>query len=58
MGATIMEDDMSADMVADAALWALFAAAIGFLYLGCRMTKPKPKVIQKISNEGRLDRAA
>jgi hypothetical protein len=49
---------MSADMVADAALWALFAAAIGFLYLGCRMTKPKPKVVQQISSEGRLDRAA
>ncbi len=49
---------MSTDMVADAALWALFAAAIAFLYLGCRMTKPKPKVVQQISSEGRLDRAA
>jgi hypothetical protein len=55
MGAT-MEDDMVADY-ADAALWALLAAAIAFIYFGCKMTKPKPKVVQP-SSEATLDRAA
>jgi hypothetical protein len=41
---------------ADAALWALFAAAIAFITLGCHMTKPKPKAVPQRS-EGGLDRA-
>lgn len=41
---------------ADAALWALLAAAFAFIYLGCQMTKPKPKVVQQ--NSEPMDRAA
>lgn len=48
---------MSADMVADAALWVLFAGAISFIWLGCRMTKPKPKLLQENSEQA-MDRAA
>jgi hypothetical protein len=54
MGATMENDDMVADY-ADAALWALFAAAIAFITLGCHMTKPKPKVVPQRS-EGGLER--
>jgi hypothetical protein len=37
---------------ADAALWALFAAAIAFITLGCHMTKPKPEVVPQRSEGG------
>jgi hypothetical protein len=52
MGAT-MEDDM----VADAALWVIFAVSIAFIWFGCRMTKPVPKVAEP-NSEAALDRAA
>lgn len=55
MGATMECDNMVADF-ADAALWALLAAAFAFIYLGCQMTKPKPKVVQQ--NSEPMDRAA
>ncbi|HTV38656.1 MAG TPA: hypothetical protein VMF12_19665 [Xanthobacteraceae bacterium] len=44
-------------MVADAALWALLAAAIGFLTYGCRMTRRAPTPIEAPVYE-ELDRAA
>jgi hypothetical protein len=47
MGATMEDDDMSAGMVADAVLWAIFAASIAFIYFGIRMTKPRPKVAKE-----------
>ena len=54
MGAT-MEDDM----VADAILWVLFAAAIALVTCGCRMTRQTPKVAKDAAGlPGALDRAA
>jgi hypothetical protein len=54
---------MEDDMVADAALWALFAASIAFISFGCRMTKPTPmseRIAAPAHTEARteLDRAA
>lgn len=43
-------------MVADAALWVIFAAAIAFIYFGCAMTKPKPKPVPQKS-DNRIDQA-
>jgi hypothetical protein len=57
MGATMEDDDMVADF-ADAALWAIFAAAFAFIAFGCQMTKPRPKVVKQSSSEGTMDRAA
>jgi hypothetical protein len=57
MGATMEDDDMVADF-ADAALWAIFAAAFAFIAFGCQMTKPRPKVVKQTSSEGTMDRAA
>jgi hypothetical protein len=48
---------MEDDMVADAALWAILVAAIGFITFGCRMTRPVPKRIEAPARE-ELDRAA
>lgn len=51
-----MEDDME-DMVADAALWAIFAAAIALIALGCLVTRRVPKAAtQNIDQQ--IDRAA
>jgi hypothetical protein len=55
-----MEDDME-DMVADATLWAIFAVAIVFISLGCRVTRRVPKAVtqnpdQQINRQ--IDRAA
>jgi hypothetical protein len=55
-----MEDDME-DMVADATLWVIFAAAIVFIALGCRVTRRVPKAVtqnpdQRIDQQ--IDRAA
>jgi hypothetical protein len=44
-------------MVADAALWALFAIAIAFIWCGCHYTRPAPKVAAE-SRDRELDRAA
>ena len=44
-------------MVADAALWAIFAIAIAFIACGCLCTQPAPKVaVDEVGRE--LDRAA
>lgn len=37
-----MEDEMD-DMVADAALWAIFAAAIALIVVGCLVTRRVPE---------------
>jgi hypothetical protein len=51
---TTMEDDM----VADAALWVIFAAAIAFLSCGCHYTRrPAAKVAEKRLDHN-VDRAA
>ncbi len=49
---------MSADVVADTALWVLSAVAVVFVAFGCWMTKPKQKAVQQDSGENVLDRAA
>jgi hypothetical protein len=58
MGAAMEDDGMSADMVADAALWFLSATAIAFITFGCWMTKPKPKVVEQHDSEAVMNRAA
>jgi len=47
-------------MVVDAVLWALFAAAIGFLVMGCVVTaRPRKSLsLGEDSLDARLDRAA
>jgi hypothetical protein len=47
---------MEDDMVADAALWILFAAAILFICCGCHYTRrPAPEVAKEL--ERKIDRA-
>jgi hypothetical protein len=50
-----MEDDM--DMVADAALWVIFAIAVAFIVLGCRVTRRVPKAATQDLDQ-QIDRAA
>jgi hypothetical protein len=45
------------DMVADAALWALVAAAIAFVTCGCYLTRRAP-IAEEAAFERRIDRAA
>jgi hypothetical protein len=46
------------DFLADAALWAILAAGILFIALGCRMTRrPAPKVVAE-PFQAELDKAA
>jgi len=48
-------------MVADAVLWALFAAAIAFIWWGCHNTRQTPKASSELSHSfshAELDRAA
>lgn len=56
-GATIEDDNMSAGMVADLVLWVLLATAVALIWLGCRMTKRRPKLLQE-SSESAMDQAA
>lgn len=51
-----MEDDMD-DMVANAALWVIFAAAIALIAVGCSATRRAPKPATQ-NSEQRIDRAA
>lgn len=44
-------------MVADAALWVIFAAAIALITCGCRYTRPAPRVAEE-ELERKIDRAA
>jgi hypothetical protein len=44
-------------MVADAALWVIFAAAIALIFLGCRVTRRIPKAATQ-DLEQQVDRAA
>lgn len=43
---------------ADAGLWLIFAAAIAFIALGCRMTRRAPKAAVVETFEAELDQAA
>jgi hypothetical protein len=40
-------------MVADAALWVLFAAAIAFIGCGCYLTRPVAKVVEEKAEDKR-----
>jgi hypothetical protein len=51
-----MEDDMD-DMVADAALWVILAAAIALIVLGCLVTRRVPKEATQDLDQ-QIDRAA
>jgi hypothetical protein len=48
---------MENDMVIDAVLWLLLAAAIAFIAYGCRCTRPEPKAAE-VPFERKIDRAA
>lgn len=48
---------MENDMVADAALWAIFAASIALIACGCRLTRPAPKRVEQPSQRD-IDQAA
>ena len=49
-------------MVTDAVLWFLVASGIGFIWCGCRLTRPAARPVKEPSfeqsMEQRLDRAA
>jgi len=45
------------DMVVDAVLWAIFAAAIAFIVLGCLVTRRVPKAVMQDPDQ-QVDRAA
>jgi hypothetical protein len=49
---------MEDDMVADAVLWALFAAAIAFITFGCHCTRRRPQNTEEPFEHTKLDRAA
>jgi hypothetical protein len=44
-------------MVADAALWVIFATAIIFIACGCHLTRPVPRLVEEKA-EDRRDLAA
>jgi hypothetical protein len=48
---------MEDDMVADAALWVIFAVAIVLIACGCHFTQPAPQIVDK-PYEREIDRAA
>lgn len=45
-------------MVADAALWAIFAAAIAFIVCGCHCTRRRVPKIAEDAYQRDMDRAA
>ena len=50
-------EDPVDDMVVDAVLWAIFAAAIAFIVLGCWVTHRAPKAATQDPDQ-QVDRAA
>lgn len=48
---------MEDDMVADAVLWVILAAAIALIVCGCHYTRPAPRIAEDTYDRN-LDRAA